>query len=46
MRTTRLNMVAALLLVAAGAAAQDAAKNTTKPEPAQKDVAAAIWVPS
>ena len=38
MRTTRLNMVAALLLVAAGAAAQDAVKDPAKTE-AQKDVA-------
>ena len=39
MRTTRINMVAALLLVAAGAAAQDAAKETVKVDTAQKDVA-------
>jgi hypothetical protein len=39
MRTTRLNMVAALLLVAAGAAAQDTAKDTTKTDTGQKDVA-------
>ena len=36
MRTTRISMVAALLLVAAGAAAQDAAKDTTKTESTQK----------
>jgi len=40
MRTTRLNMVAALLLVAAGAAAQDAAKDTVKADPVQKDTPA------